>query len=241
MPSSCSTSLRGRPICNWKFDSANSAASTGYDLFISSATLRIAWSSPRPASTHTTIRSKASGRAGKIACLRLRPTRPTIRSGRYMPRPAAKATITSELRFMPRSARIVLPPMSSPAIRPANLMPRKTRLAPSPRKPALVSFNFSLLSSMSVLGCNGLAKAGAAFSSTLRHGALLLDQPVFARSRRRGDSSTRRAAPRPAACPRPGGPARTRRRRQTCRTAAMGSIASKSSRAFCEEHGAPTP
>ena len=35
---------------------------TRYDFFISSATFRIAWSRPRPASTQTTIKSSASGR-----------------------------------------------------------------------------------------------------------------------------------------------------------------------------------
>ena len=37
------------------------------------------------------------------------------------------------------------------------------------RKPACVSLLLSLLASASVLGCSGLASAGEAFSSTLRH------------------------------------------------------------------------
>ena len=47
----------------------------------SSATFRMAWSKPKPASTQTTIKSKVSGRLRKMACLRLLAMYQTIKLG----------------------------------------------------------------------------------------------------------------------------------------------------------------
>ncbi len=75
-----------------------------YVRFISSATLRIAWSRPKPASTQTTIRSRASGKARKIACLRLRPRSSTTQIGQIEEQSPARPTDQiSDFWLTPRS------------------------------------------------------------------------------------------------------------------------------------------
>ena len=79
------------PICKCRLQRPNSSAMTLCDFFISSATLRIAWSRPRPASTQTTIKSKQSGKPRKIASLRRLLRNHKIMSGTNTCRPRRRS------------------------------------------------------------------------------------------------------------------------------------------------------
>ncbi len=69
--------------------------------------------------------------------------------------------------LMPKTARSIAPPKTSPRSNPTNFRPRKIVPAASLRKPAAESLVLSLPSSAAFLGVRLLAKAGEARSRTL--------------------------------------------------------------------------
>ena len=144
----------------------------------------MAWSRPRPASTQTTIRSRASGRAGRSpACGSADEADDEV--GQVEEEAGDADGQISELLVHACDSRGSCRRRGTgrpPGRRTSG--PGRCCRPPSPRKPALASLVFSLPSSASVFGCSGLARAGVAFSSILVIGVGLFQRAVGCALRR---------------------------------------------------------
>ena len=118
---------------------------TRYVFFISSLTLRIAWSRPRPASTQTTIKSSASGRPKKMLSCRPFLTNQSTISGKKNITPANAAGIGNgvDVKAASQNHGTTADQKADRRGQPSS-WPRKISGAFEPRKPRLIELHAGL-------------------------------------------------------------------------------------------------
>ncbi|MCY1381283.1 hypothetical protein D9M69_691710 [compost metagenome] len=89
--------VAGRPARISTLTSASSSASSAWLTAISSATRSMAWGKARPDSTHTTMRSRASGNAARRRFIRASLRLSTNTAGASQPTPSAPTAISSAM------------------------------------------------------------------------------------------------------------------------------------------------